>query len=83
MLYHLLIAVAGVVGLFSIWIGVQALVRRGSAEFASDSDVLSCRTCGTPDGCRSCVHDPDLDHGADVRMPLSHTDHGADVRMHN
>lgn len=60
MIYHLLIAVAGVVGLMFVWLAVQSLVRRRSPEFAgaADADVLACRTCScrTPDACGECVH---------------------------
>ncbi|UCG52223.1 MAG: hypothetical protein JSW58_01315 [Candidatus Latescibacterota bacterium] len=66
MLYHLLVAVIGVVGLVGVWLGVQALARRGGPEFGPESDVLACKTCHTPDACDHCVYNPDTD-----REPIS------------
>ncbi len=59
MFYHLLVAVAGVVGLIGLWVVVQALVRHESPEMAHDTDVLACRSCGTADGCHGCSHSND------------------------
>jgi hypothetical protein len=56
MFYHLAIAVAGVVGLMGVWIGVQALIRRESPNMPADADVLACRSCGAHDGCHGCDH---------------------------
>jgi hypothetical protein len=53
MLYHLLIAVVGVVGLVLVWVAVQAIVRRQSPELARHCDVLECKMCGTGGGCLS------------------------------
>jgi hypothetical protein len=61
MLYHMLVAVIGVVGLMGIWLGVQALVRREGPEFGPESDVLACKSCHTPDACGHCAHNPELD----------------------
>lgn len=47
MLHHLLIAVGGVVGLFALWLGVQAAARhqaRGAGE-CEGPDVTACRSC--------------------------------------
>jgi hypothetical protein len=45
MLFHLLIAVVGVIGLAWFWIAVQAIARRQSPGMARDCDVLECRMC--------------------------------------
>ncbi len=54
--YHMLIAGAGVVGLMLLWVAVQAVVRRQSPGMTGDEDVLACRSCGTPDACGECAH---------------------------
>jgi len=53
MLRDLMIAVAGVGGLFAVWLMVQALVRLRDPGMASDDDVLACRMCSGEGSC-SC-----------------------------
>jgi hypothetical protein len=43
-MYHLLIAVAGVVGLMALWLGVQALGRRGAGQ-CDGPDRAACGAC--------------------------------------
>lgn len=43
-MYHLLVAVAGVVGLATLWLGVQLLVRFVS-RLSRGADVLACWMC--------------------------------------
>ena len=55
MMYHLIVAASGVAGLFALWLGVQALVRKHSKEIAPGDDVLACRTCGAEGACGGCA----------------------------
>lgn len=55
-IYHLLIACSSVAVMAALWVGVQALVRRGSPELGEDEDVLACRTCAAGGSCGGCVH---------------------------
>ncbi len=45
MLYHLAIAVGGLLVLIIIWTTVQSLVRRQSPRPGDDGDVLACNIC--------------------------------------
>ena len=45
MLYQLLIAVAVVVGLLGLWIGVQTLARRQSGADCDGTDMGMCGCC--------------------------------------
>jgi hypothetical protein len=47
MLYHFVIAVLGITGLFGGWVAVQALKRRSDPRFGSRDDVMA--------GCGSCA----------------------------
>ena len=51
MVYHLLIALSGIVIMVLLWVGVQALVRRQAPEIAADEDVLRCGMCGVDGTC--------------------------------
>ena len=53
MLVQLLVAVGLTIGLVTVWVAVQALVRRNSPEFASGADGLACRVCAADGNC-SC-----------------------------
>lgn len=53
MMYHILVAVVGIVLLSVLWIGVQALVRKQSPGLPEDADVLACTLCD-PDGTCHC-----------------------------
>lgn len=45
MLYHLLIAVVGVLGLLSVWLAVQALARRHGAGDCDGPERPACDAC--------------------------------------
>ena len=45
MLYHLLIAGLGVAGLLGLWLGVQALGRRQSADPCDGPEMMTCGAC--------------------------------------
>ena len=59
MLYHLLIAVAGVVGLFALWLGIQTVARRQArqqpraAGECDGPDTTVCSLC-TPERSGHC-----------------------------
>jgi hypothetical protein len=55
MVYRFAIAAFVVAGLFALWLGVQALVRKHSKRLAPDEDVLACRTCGAEGSCGGCA----------------------------
>ncbi len=44
-MYHLLIAVLGVAGLFGLWLGVQALGRRQSGDECDGPEMMACGAC--------------------------------------
>jgi hypothetical protein len=58
MAYHFAVAAFGVAGLFGVWLGVQALVRKNSKGLAPEEDVLACRTCGAEGACAGCAGAP-------------------------
>ena len=63
MLYHLFIAVVGILGLLTVWLGIQALARHRGAGHCDGPDPLACRGCA-PDRARSCHlrrDDPDTE----------------------
>ena len=57
MMYHLLIAGVGVVGLLALWLGVQSLARRhGHGHGAGDCEGpehMACNACA-PDRAGTC-----------------------------
>ncbi len=53
MIYHLLVAVGGVVGLMTAWLAVQSLKRRSDPDLRAGDDVLACATCGL-ESCLGC-----------------------------
>jgi len=53
MLYHLLIAGVGVVGLLALWLGVQSLARRHGSGVCDGPEHTACRACA-PDRADSC-----------------------------
>lgn len=62
MVYHVLMAVVGVVVLAGAWVAVQSLVRRGSPELAEDADVLTCHVCGADGTCHCGLRNAEPTH---------------------
>jgi hypothetical protein len=57
MLYSLLIAAAGIIGIMLLWVLVQRLWGHTFSEYVSDEDVMSgrtkCSNCGCTTACKN------------------------------
>jgi len=54
MLYHLAIAVLGIVAMFAVWTAAQALKRRSDPRFGRGDDVLAgCGGCAGESMCQA------------------------------
>jgi len=53
MVYHLLVATGGMIGLVIAWVAVQGLKRRTDPELGAGDDVLACAACGS-ESCLGC-----------------------------
>ena len=53
MLYHLLLAGVGILGLMAVWRGVQSLARRQSGESCDGPDNMACGSCA-PERANHC-----------------------------
>ena len=62
----LIIAIAGIVGVMMLWVGVQAIWRKMFRNYIEDEDVLadrrSCGNCGCGTICQRKVTDSRKDH---------------------
>lgn len=57
-LNHLLIAIAGTVGLALAWLAVQNLKRRSDPALGAGRDVLACHTCAAHSCVGCALHEP-------------------------